>query len=423
MTERKAGVLMHITSLPGRFGIGTFGREAYDFIDFLYEAGQTAWQILPLNPLGDGFSPYQSPSVFKISPLMLDMDELVKKGYIKACELPPEISVARVDYEYVTREFSRVAALVAARARDCIQDELMSQWLRLRAYAGERGIEIIGDMPIYVAPGSDDVVRDASLFLVDENGYPTDVAGCPPDAFCDAGQMWNNPLYNWDAMRADGFRWWIKRMHHAMQLFDRVRLDHFRGFEAYWAIPRDALSAREGRWVKGPGAQLFSAMRAELGDLPIIAEDLGYITPEVEQLRHAAMAPGMAVLQFAFDAPDSPYLPCNIKHDCVVYTGTHDNNTTLGWAHDCPYEKTRGIMDYIGAKDISDMPIQMIRAAYNSAAQLAVVPIQDFLGLSSDARMNTPSTPGGNWRFRVSEEMLTPALAEMMKRESIAVGR
>lgn len=423
--ERSAGVLLHISSLPGTFGIGTLGQEAYRFVDFLAEAGQHAWQILPINPLGKGFSPYQSPAVMKGNPLFIDLKKLCVQGLLKKEELPAKCDSEFVEYENVSAEYARLLELAVKRSGDSdfVQKEFSNQWFALKRYANQNGISIIGDLPIYAAPNSEDVLQNKALFQVDEHGVPTAVAGCPPDNFSSEGQMWNNPLYQWDAMRADGYRWWIARMRQAIELFDMVRIDHFRGFEAYWSIPYGAQDARMGQWVKGPGLSLFSWLKKELGELPIIAEDLGYITPEVHALRKAVGAPGMAVLQFAFDMPDSPYLPHRIEEDCVVYTGTHDNNTLRGWVSESSEAKLHAACSYFHVQSAEDLPEQLIRAAFASKAQLAIAPMQDHLRLDGRYRMNIPSTEKGNWRFRMRPDALNDILTKDIRKLSEQNGR
>lgn len=410
--KRQAGVLLHITALPGPYGIGTLGAPARRFVDFLAAAGCSAWQVLPVNPPGEGYSPYQSPASQRLSPFLLSPDVLLGLGLLRQNELPPCVPEGLIDYPRVAAEWKRICALAAARANDeaFLERTLLREWLALRDYAHARGIELIGDLPIYVAPQSEEVAEHPALFLRDV------VSGCPPDAFSKTGQRWNNPIYNWDAMERDGYRFWIARMRRAMQLFDRVRLDHFRGFCAYWAIPEDAPNASCGRWQNGPGMRLFSALRQALGELPLIAEDLGYITEDVHALRRALHIPGMAVLQFAFDAPNSPYLPERIAEDTVCYTGTHDNDTTLGWARGGG-EAVRRAMAYFGVAEPERLCDAMITAALRSRAQLAVLPMQDLLLQDSRYRMNRPGTPTGNWRYRVQERQLSDALAQEMRRK------
>lgn len=405
--NRHAGVLLHISSLPGRFGIGTLGAPAYLFLDFLSSSGFSAWQILPINPLGEGFSPYQSPASLRANPLLLDPDILVARGLLSQNELPACIDPTFVDYPYITAEWERMLSLASARSgeADFIEAEFYRQWSALQTYAHARGIEIIGDLPIYVAPNSEDVFENPQLFLQNV------VSGCPPDAFSPTGQRWNNPLYDWEAMQKDGYRFWITRMAHAQKLFDRIRLDHFRGFVAYWAIPTDAPDASFGHWMPGPGEALFHALFRAMGRLPLIAEDLGYITEDVHALRRALHIPGMAVLQFAFDTPENPYLPEHITEDTVCYTGTHDNDTTLGWAQSDGTAPRRA-MDYFRITHRESLLDAMVCAALASPAQLTVLPMQDLLRQGCRYRMNTPGTTVGNWRYRIHADQLTDKLME-----------
>lgn len=404
--KRQAGVLLHITSLPGRFGTGTLGAPAQLFLDFLADAGFTAWQILPVNPLGEGFSPYQSPASLGINPLLLDPDILVKNGLLLPEELPACTDPEFVDYSYIAAEWDRMLMLATARSGEpnFAEAEFYRQWSSLQAYAHARGIEIIGDLPIYVAPNSKDILANPDLFLQNV------VAGCPPDAFSATGQRWNNPLYDWCAMEKDGYQFWISRIAHAKKLFDRIRLDHFRGFVAYWAIPEHAPDASFGQWLPGPGEALFRALFHALGSLPLIAEDLGYITEDVHALRRALHIPGMAVLQFAFDAPESAYLPDRITEDTVCYTGTHDNDTTFGWACADTKQVLRA-MKYFQVSNADSLLDAMICAALGSQAQLAVLPMQDLLRQGSRYRMNLPGTANGNWRYRIHAHQLTDTLA------------
>jgi 4-alpha-glucanotransferase len=480
---RRCGVLMPISSLPSRFGIGGFSKEAYDFVDFLAEAGQTLWQILPLGPTGYGDSPYQSFSTYAGNPYYISLDLLIEEGLLTEEEC---MSVDfgddenKVDYEkiYYTRfgllkkafERSNIAnnndyiqftkdnavwledyALYMAikdslggiswiewdndirlRKQDamskyrkelkdeidfyCYQQYLFSkQWLSLKAYANKKGISIVGDIPIYVAFDSADTWANPELFQLDEDNFPTGVAGCPPDAFSATGQLWGNPLYRWDYHEKTGFEWWIRRLAHCFNIYDVVRIDHFRGFDEYWAIPYGDKTAENGEWRKGPGYKLFEAMKAALGNRAVIAEDLGFLTPSVLKLVKKSGYPGMKVLQFAFDSrEESDYLPHNYGKNCVVYTGTHDNDTVNGWInalnrHDLGFAKR-----YLNIKRKSDICNSLIITALASVADTAIIPIQDYLGLGSEARINTPSTLGGNWEWRMDRDACTEDVSKRM---------
>lgn len=476
---RKAGILMHISSLPSNYGIGTLGAAAYKFVDFLNRAGQSFWQVLPVCPTSFGDSPYQSNSAFAGNPYFIDLDILQEEGLLTKHEIENyffgdddlSIDYKRLfdnRYPVLRKAFSRFSptddyytfveenrfwladyALFAAikehnhfrcwlywdeDIRLCRQDaiqryraelarnidfymfvqyEFYKQWAALKEYANSKGIQIIGDMPIYVALDSAEVWKTPEFFELDDNKLPRRVAGCPPDAFSDKGQLWGNPLYNWDFMRSRGYDWWIKRIRMSFKLFDKVRIDHFRGFESYYAIDYGREDAIGGVWEKGPGYELFDTIRRELGDVQIIAEDLGYLTEDVHRLLAQCGYPGMKVLQFAFDPyGDNMYLPHNFTPNCIAYTGTHDNDTTAGW-----YSKTKGkerefINNYLGVKRRQEAVPAAIRALLSSVADLVVIPFQDYLGQGSEARMNIPSTIGGNWLYRVREETLSDELAD-----------
>ena len=490
---RSSGILLHPTSLPSSGGIGDFGPEAYAFLDFLADAKQRLWQILPLSPPGLGDSPYSAISAFAGNPLLVSLHRLVEWGWIKEKRLnSSSANSRRVDFEAVKayklpllreaaqnfleaengdrrrfENFKRenswwlddfvlfevmrdiykgaswstwprgLARREAEALRNfglqyqreleverVIQFAFFEQWRALRLYASQHGIRIIGDVAIFVNYDSADVWRYPETFYLDENLQPTVVAGVPPDAFSATGQRWGNPLYRWDVCRATGYQWWVERMSWALQNFDMVRLDHFRGFESFWEIPASEPTAVKGRWVAGPKDDLFNALRERLGDLPFIAEDLGMITPEVYALRDRLGVPGMKVLQFGFGDPGAHiYLPQNFPVNCVVYTGTHDNDTTVGWwKSSATEEEKRSAAAYLG--DSSDgIQWAFIRAAFASVARLAVVPLQDVLGLNSDSRMNTPSQSNGNWRWRYQPGALTPALAEKLATLSVVSDR
>jgi 4-alpha-glucanotransferase len=496
--RRSSGILLHPTSLPGPSGIGSLGDEAFDFIDFLAETGQKAWQVLPLGPTGYGDSPYQCFSAFAGNPLLISLGKLVSEGWLLRSDISdaPAFSDEFVDYgavighklpllrksfdifdrqapsdardqfdafclsnrdwledyalfmavkdlqggvawtrwepEIATRQPAAVRRFerrLAREIRSCkyAQFQFFRQWDAVRAYCRDRDIRIIGDVPIFVAHDSADVWSLRELFDLEPDGTPRVVAGVPPDYFSATGQLWGNPIYRWDAIASSGFRWWVGRLRAALSLVDVVRLDHFRGFEAYWEVPGKAATAANGRWVKGPGAALFDRLQEELGDLPIIAENLGVITPPVEELRNRYDFPGMAILQFAFGTdPQAPdFKPHNYPRNLAVYTGTHDNDTIVGWWNSAEAgESTRSLEDVKNEKDLarkylatdgSDIHWVFIRAVLSSVAKLAVIPLQDVLGLGSEARMNTPSKPTGNWRWRYNPCQLTSDLRERLR--------
>lgn len=501
---RSSGILLHPTSLPGRFPIGDLGPEAYAFVDFLVASGQTFWQTLPLGPVGYGGSPYASYSAFAGNTLLISPQVLIDEGLIDASELPElESEVAncanfelaqRFKTELLATAYSRFknsgsellrtdfesfkqtqaewlddyalfqalknandgsswhewgdgiahrepSAIAAARsqfdddvtAQQFFQFLFFRQWLALKKYANDRGVQLIGDLPIFVAHDSADVWTHPHLFKLNEKGLPTVVAGVPPDYFSATGQFWGNPLYDWDAMSAEGFDWWIARVRHALTTADAVRLDHFRGFAAFWEIPAEDHTAEHGRWVEAPGRELFQALHGAIGKLPIIAEDLGVITPEVDSLRDEFGFPGMRVLQFAFGRDASNrYLPHNFKRNVVVYTGTHDNDTTVGWFNERSESPTRDAeainqerqfcLKYLHS-DGSAIHWDFIRAALASVANTVIIPLQDVLGLGSEARMNLPNTVEGNWTWRFAAGSLNPELAARLKNLSRLYGR
>ena len=488
--SRHAGILLHPTSLPGRYGIGDMGDELIAFLDWVRSAGLTIWQVLPLNPPGFGNSPYGCLSSYAGNPLLISPDRLVRDGLLDDApsrRFPDD----HVDFERVTAfkmdllrrswahfdangsdehrqalsaferdnkwlpDWALFAALkerekgttwtswpapLAARDRDAItaarreladqvrfhkyvQWLFFKQWAAVREAAYTRGIRIIGDVPIYTAGDSADVWANRNIFQLDERGEPTVVAGVPPDYFSETGQRWGNPLYRWDLLREQRYRWWVSRFRAALRFADILRVDHFRGFAAYWEIPASEPTAIHGRWVPGPGKGLFDAVRNALGDLPLIAEDLGFITPEVIELRVAIGVPGMKVLQFAFGQIDSPHLPH--RHDplTVVYSGTHDNDTARGWFESATDEERALAKEYLGLTSADDAPGALTRAAFESVAQTAVVPVQDVLGLGSDARMNRPGDSEANWSWRLRAGALTAAHAERLKRLCEITGR
>jgi 4-alpha-glucanotransferase len=484
---RTSGILLHITSLPGKYGIGDLGPEAYAFADWLAAAGQRLWQVLPLGPVGYGESPYQLYSAFAGNPMLLSIDTLIAHGWLAASDLGrvPRFASNRVEFERVVlwktqllrrafeafrtqasetdrnefqnfreqncawlEDFARFMALKEAQNNvawtdwdpaitpaeadieyhQLLQFEFFRQWDALKAHAANLGIHLMGDLPIYIAHDSADVWAHPELFRSDA------VAGVPPDYFSVTGQLWGNPLYRWDRIAAGGYGWWIERMRAALRQFDAIRMDHFRGFEAYWEVPAGETTAVKGRWVPGPGAELFRTLTAELGPLPIVAENLGVITPEVEALRHEFGFPGMAVLQFAFGTdPQAPtFKPHNYIPNLVAYTGTHDNDTAEGWWHSEGGDSTRTAEDieaekaharaYLGAGP-RQVHWELIRALLVSVAETVLVPLQDVLGLGSEARMNTPSTASGNWRWRCRPGVLTEDLAKRLRELVTLYGR
>jgi 4-alpha-glucanotransferase len=442
---RRAGVLLHVTSLPGS---GRLGPAAYEFVDFLAEAGCTVWQVLPLVPVHDGDgSPYNSLSSMAGNPDLIDEAMRHQYAMTSDAQLSDE---QRVQYdawcsqhaawldpyvEFVAlRELQgdrpwqewdpplrdreqaavgralapQLARVDALRLEQWVFDE---QWRALRTYAASRGVLLFGDLPIFVAPDSADVWASRELFLLDEQGRPTTVTGVPPDYFAEDGQRWNNPHYDWERMARDGFAWWRRRIARQRELFDLVRIDHFRGFEAAWHVPVEAASAKEGHWVTGPGSAVLDALVEEAGPGTLVAEDLGVITPEVDRLRREAGLPGMKVLQFAFDgSADNPYLPEHHGEQSVVYTGTHDNDTTVGW-WDSLDESARAIVRPHLLDPDAPMPWALVGLALSSTARLAVVPAQDLLALGSEARMNTPGTSTGNWAWRAPPDAFDERLA------------
>jgi 4-alpha-glucanotransferase len=494
--SRSSGILLHPTSLPGRYGIGDLGHEAYRFVDFLAATGQQIWQILPLGPTGYGNSPYLSYSSMAGNQLLISLDILKGQGWLQEDELAqvPDFPLDRVDYDEVGRykipllekaakrfkeqasseehqafaafcesrdfwldEYALYMALkrahdgaswfewdeaIARRDPQALQEwrsklteetfydkflqfEFFRQWSNLKHYANERGIQIVGDMPFYVAHDSVDVWGFPHNFCIDPDTLqPSLMAGVPPDYFSATGQLWGNPVYDWEVLQQRGFHWWIQRLRAMLEYVDFIRIDHFRGFEAYWAVPGGETTAMNGEWVKAPGEAFFEVVRNELGSLPILAEDLGVITPEVEELRDKFDFPGMKVLQFAFGSgADNPYLPFNYPRNCVVYTGTHDNDTTVGWWHNTSEDDRRRLWEYLGCMSDQGIHWDLIRVAFRSVANCAIVPLQDFLGLGSEARMNTPGQPENNWAWRYRSEVLTDELRDRLCHYVAVYGR
>lgn len=475
---RSSGILLHPTSLPGRYGIGDLGDHAYRFVDYLQAAGQSLWQVLPLGPTSYGDSPYQCLSAFAGNPNLISLDKLVQAGWLTAGDVAvvPNFPAYAVDYgpviEYhqtmLKRAFTRFkaqaspadrtafaawsaenahwlddfalfaalkdenggrpwvewpqavalrqpAALDTARSRLSAQIEdirfrqwlFFTQWDELLTYAHARGIRLVGDIPIFVAHDSSDVWANRDEYFLDERGNPTVVAGVPPDYFSVTGQRWGNPLYRWDVMQAKGYSWWVDRFRASLRLVDLVRIDHFRGFEDYWEIPADEPTAVNGQWVKGPNIDFFKVLEAQLGALPIIAEDLGMITEQVEKLRDDLGLPGMKIIQFGWSDPDNEFLPHNYTTpNCVVYTGTHDNNTVLGWWMGEGSEGDRRYFQTYVGREITEPHWEMIRLGMMSVAHTFIAPLQDILGFGADTRMNTPGVESGNWRWRFTADWL-----------------
>ena len=488
-SNRKAGILLHITSLPNKYGIGDLGSNAYNFVDFLEEAGQKLWQILPIGPTGYGDSPYSCFSAFAGNHLFISPEQLLKEGLLNDDDLSdtPEFSNSKTEYNKV-KDFKKTLFKKAFEKfafaehklknsfdkfcyenafwlddyvfymslkdshngdewskweegltkRDIsemkkwsekLKDEISfhkfvqflftHQWYKLKDYANSKDIKIVGDVPIFIAYDSSDLWGNKRLFTVENDGEPITIAGVPPDYFSPTGQLWGNPLFKWKEMEKSNFDWWVKRVRHQLKYIDILRIDHFRGFDAFWEIPGDAPTAENGKWVKGPGAKLFETLKEELGELPIIAEDLGVITKSVNELRNKFNFPGMNILQFAFgEGMETRFLPHNIKENSVVYTGTHDNDTTRGY-----FEKEKNndnninshaqeYLNYYG----DDIAQELIRVAYSSSADIVVIPMQDVLNLGSKARMNFPGALGGNWQWRFTWEQITTDLAPKYKR-------
>lgn len=489
---RESGVLLPIFSLPSKYGIGCFSKEAYRFVDQLKRAGQKKWQILPLGPTGYGDSPYQSFSTFAGNPYFIDLETLIQEGLLteEECDAA-DFGDKKDEVDYEKLYFNRFDLLRKAysrfnpdesywqfvnengdwlpdyclymaikvrqggvswieweegyrnrvpeyiqKAKEELREEIEfyqfqqykfdCQWKKLHAYANENGIEIIGDVPIYVAFDSADTWANPELFQFDEENLPKAVAGCPPDAFSATGQLWGNPLYDWEHHKKTGYAWWLKRIAYCFRLYDVVRIDHFRGFDEYYAIPYGDKTAEHGHWEPGPGMDLFNKINEELGELKIIAEDLGFLTDSVLKLLKDSGYPGMKVIQFAFDSRDSDnYLPHSYPNNCVVYTGTHDNTTTRAWFHEARKECRDFAKEYLRkpALDEDTLAWDFIAMAMGSVADLCVIPLQDYLCLDGRARINMPSTLGGNWVWRMDEDAVTEELVEQIRRMTKLYGR
>ena len=493
LSQRRSGILLHPTSLPGPQSVGSLGAEARHFVDFLSTAGQTVWQLLPLGPTGYGNCPYSCFSAFAGNPLLISLQQLCDTGDLKKSDLAaPAAGSNLADFstaiakqlpilDLACRNFQKNAdpkrhqafanfcmeqaswlddyALFEAiraeqdyhgwqqwpqelRQRDpaaldqlrqrleqdifrhkYLQFVFFEQWLDLKRYANSKGILIFGDLPIFVAENSADIWANQQMFHLDEQGQPQLVSGVPPDYFSETGQRWGNPLYRWETMATDQYSWWKARFDWNLTLFDLIRVDHFRGFSACWAIPANEPTARNGYWMEVPGEHFFSHLRQQRPILPIIAEDLGVITPDVEKLRDRFGFPGMKILQFAFDSgPDNPYLPHNHLPNSVVYTGTHDNNTTLGWWSESDAAAKQRVKDYL-LRPCREMPWPLVETALASVAKLAILPLQDILSLPAGSRMNTPGTATGNWEWRFTKQQLTDESAERLRNLSHLYGR
>jgi 4-alpha-glucanotransferase len=498
---RQAGVCLHITSLPGPYGIGEIGEAARGFVDAMCEMNLTVWQFLPTGPTAYGDSPYQPMSTFAGNELLIDVRDLIGKGLLEKDEAQElaELPHDHVDYgalipiknrllrlaasrfeeraesdlkiacdrfveennerwlhdyalyrilktkhgelpwpewapEYVHREPEAMAAIEASADSEIadikvIQFLFFEQWGRMREYANNRGIHLFGDMPICIALDSADAWAHPEILKIDEDGRPDAVAGVPPDYFSEDGQLWGNPLYDWDRHASDNYSWWVERLAASIELADMVRIDHFRGFEAYWSVPAESETAKNGSWQPGPGDAIFDAMRSEFGNLPIVAEDLGVITPAIDALRERHSIPGMVVLQF--DVADENFDLHSIGSNSVCYTGTHDNDTTIGWFHGSPddirsdreIELTQQAVMRLTHGTAETVHTDLIKVALSTNARLAIAPLQDFLGLGSEARINTPGTPGGNWRWRLMDAQLSDEVCGNVARMVSASGR
>ena len=420
---RKSGLLLPIFSLPGPYGVGTFGAGARKFVDFLAEAGQSWWQILPLNPPGPGDSPYMSPSVFEGNPLFLDPEILAQAGLLtrKELELCIQDNLDRVDYDWLRTQRLPLLKRAARRSgeTDFLQREFQRQWSDLKAYANRRGVSILGDLPIYVSPNGKEVSEHPELFQLEADVSPSCVAGVPPDAFSETGQHRGNPQYRWDDAREAVFAWWGKRIRHAASLYDGVRIDHFRGFHTYWSIPIDAEDARGGHWETGPGQTLVDYLRQCAPDLTLIAEDLGDLDASVLEFIADSGLPGMKVLLYAFDPNgDSAYLPHNCGRDAVMYTGTHDTPTFVQWLFDEADEATRTFaLEYLNLREDEGFGWGAVRGAWASPCALAIAPLQDVLGLGADSRLNAPGPMGPhNWSWRVRAAALNGDVSAHLRR-------
>lgn len=487
---RKSGILMHISSLPSAYGIGTLGEEAYRFVDFLEKAGQKVWQVLPIGHTSYGDSPYQSYSSYAGNPYFIDLDMLCSDGLLKKedyAHISGGINSNRVDYGYLYQTRLPVLKKAAQRffqnlpgdyyifldenrywiedyaifmakkekyngkGRDdwdiddrcknknavslqeeetaktykAIQYMFFNQWFKLKKYANSKNIEIMGDLPIYCAADSSDVWADSEVFILDKDFHPSLVAGCPPDGFSPLGQRWGNPLYDWEKLEKRKFDWWVERMRYALRTFDLVRIDHFRGFDSFFAIDAKEETAVNGKWLEGPKMKLFDAFTRQISsNLPVIAEDLGFLTESVKDLLKSTGYPGMKLLQFAFESrEDGDYLPHNYPVNSVCYVGTHDNDTGLGWYKNCHKNDREKAKKYFNLTEEEGISYGLIRGAMSSVSDLCIICMQDYLELDSEARMNTPSTNSGNWQWRVEKEKLNESLVKKIYEITVLYGR
>ncbi|SHJ05583.1 4-alpha-glucanotransferase [Parasporobacterium paucivorans] len=469
MYKRSAGILLPVSSLPSRYGIGTFGSEAYKFVDFLQKSGQACWQILPAGPVAYGDSPYSPLSVYAGNPYFIDLEMLAEQGLLSLgdCEaLEAETGNIdygkqfRVRYTILEKAFRKGFSLLESEIRifekgthwisgythymalkykngqkpwyewetEEVESEEKDFWLflqylyheqyfRLKEYAASQGIAIIGDMPVYAAYDSADVWSDPHQFLLNEKKRPILVAGVPPDYFSKDGQLWGNPVYDWEYMKGTGYSWWINRLAWSLKLYDMVRIDHFRGFDEFWAVPFGEANARKGSWMPAGGREVFEKLEKRYDRIPIIAEDLGIINDSVEKLRTDFAFPGMKVLQFAFDGnPDNPYLPENYEENCVAFTGTHDNDTLKGWFDGLDKKSREQVLSALRIENSQEVCFEIIRILYESKAGLCIIPLQDFLGLGREGRINTPSTRVGNWVWRAADGACSPELSDWIRK-------
>ena len=494
MNKRNSGILLHITSLPGDEGVGTMGKNAFKFVDFLVKTGQQLWQILPLGPVGAGNSPYQCYSAFAGNPLLIDLELLVEDGFLNADELEKiprflkrKVEFAKVGkwknelfekafvrfqnekhhryqaeyklflkehdwwlYDYVLfisakeyfgktswHKWDNDFKLRKKEALNKIGHKLekemnyhrflqflfFRQWFSLKKYANSKGVQIVGDVPLYVSGESADVWANTDIFLLDKNLEPTEVGGVPPDYFSKTGQLWGNPVFNWPRLKERDYDWWMARLHFNLNLFNLVRIDHFRGLEAYWSVPAKEKTAINGKWIPAFGQEMLAKLQSQIGELPLIAEDLGFITPEVHALREEFWLPGMKVLQFAFttDAANK-HLPHNFEDDFIVYTGTHDNDTTLGWFQSVKGEEKKLVGKYVGKFDLEGVE-KLVEMAMASVAKTAILPMQDVLQLDTKSRMNTPGTATGNWGWRFQWNQLKVKHQNRLKELTILYNR
>ena len=488
---RSSGILMHITSLPGPYGVGTMGKQAFAFVDFLKQAGQSMWQILPLTPTGYGDSPYQSCSTYAGNHYLIDLESLIEEGLLKSEEVDPidwcwsetkadfgklynnRLNVLRIAYSRFQggEDFDRFmedskawlpdfAMFMALKAKnygnpwytwepgvkmrypeamDAMRHELADeirfysfvqflfhkQWTALRTYANQNGIKIIGDVPIYVPLDSVEVWAEPGMFQLDENLNPKVIAGVHPDGFSADGQLWGNPIYDWEKMKADGYQWWLRRLAAAGEWYDIVRMDHFRGLEAYWAVPYDAATAKAGKWEKGPDMAFIEAVKKGLPELDMIAEDLGFLTQEVLDLRDNSGFPGMKVLEFAFDSREpSEYLPHTYTRNSVVYTGTHDNMTMRQWFETASRDAKKYAIEYMGLTEAEGLVLGTIRTAMSSVSDMCVIQLPDWLNLGGEARMNFPGTlSDANWTWRAEKKAINSSLAKRIYNMTRLYGR